>query len=119
MHVFHISSIHEEWTTLFETSRDEDGKKFKPKRFQQQVMSVNHESEFSGHLGAKKQLEYFQTSFGQDYARMSLDSAVPVMCAKEQSRRVLLNKAYRPNAHLLDTLMHHILKYYIISIIIY
>ena len=35
--------LHEEWITLSETSRDED-------RTKQQVMSVNHESAFSGHL---------------------------------------------------------------------
>ena len=41
-------------------------------------------------LGAKiTKVEYSRTSFGQDYARTSLDSAVPVMCAIEQSRRVL------------------------------
>ena len=44
-----------------------------PKGLRQQVMSVNHKSAFNGHLGAKKQkLEYFQTSFDQDYARTSL-----------------------------------------------
>ena len=40
------------------TSRDNDGTKFKlvsgPKGLQQQGMSVNHKSEFSGHLTAKK-----------------------------------------------------------------
>ena len=49
-----------------------------PKGLRQQVMSVNHESEFSGHLGAKTGLHQ--------------DSAVPVMCAKEQLRRVMSRK---------------------------
>ena len=44
--------------TLSETSRDKDGTKFKPVSGSQgastKVMSVNHESAFSGHLGAKK-----------------------------------------------------------------
>ena len=54
------------------------------KGIRQQVISVNHESAFSGHLGAKKQkLEYSKTSFDQDYTRTSLDSAICVMCAKE------------------------------------
>ena len=46
------------------------------KWLRQQVMSVNHESAFSGHLGAKmtEVRIYTRTSFGQDYARMTLDS---------------------------------------------
>ena len=64
-----------------------------PKGLRQQVMFVNHESAFSGHLGAKKtEVRILRTSLGQGYARTSLDSAVPVMCAKEQSRRVLSTK---------------------------
>ena len=49
-----------------------------PKGLQQQVMTVNHESAFSGHLGAKKmqrskeELEYSRTSSSQDYATVSL-----------------------------------------------
>ena len=44
-----------------------------PKGLQQQVMSVNHESEFSVCL---QKLEYSQTSCGQDCARTSLDCDV-------------------------------------------
>ena len=64
-----------------------------PKGLRQQVMSVNHKSGFSGHLGAKKtEVRILRTSFGQDYTRTSLDSAVPVMCAKEQLRWVMSRK---------------------------
>ena len=61
-----------------------------PKGFQQQVMSVNHESVFSAHLRAKKtECRILPNFFCPDYARTSLDSAIPVMCAKEKSRRVI------------------------------
>ena len=64
-----------------------------PKGLRQQVMSVNHESEFSGHLGAKKtEVRLLPNFFGQKYARTSLDSAIPVMCAKEELRRVRSGK---------------------------
>ena len=61
--------------------RDEDRTKFQPvivpKGLQQQVMSLNHESAFDGHLGQRRQkLEYSSPSFGQDYARISLGSTV-------------------------------------------
>ena len=83
------------WTAMLETSRGKDGTKFNQlvvnKGLRQQVMSVDQESAFSGPLGAKK-LEYSRTTFGQDYARTSLDSDVPVMCTKEQSKRVLSRK---------------------------
>ena len=57
-----------------------------PKGIRQPAMSVNHEPAFSGHLGAQEtevRIEV-RTSFGQDYARTLLDSAVPVMCANER-----------------------------------
>ena len=61
-----------------------------PKGLQQHMMSVNHESAFSGHLGAKKtEVRILPNFFGQDYGRASLDSATGVICAKEQTRRVL------------------------------
>ena len=43
-----------------------------------------------GHLGAKKtEVRILQTSFDQDCTRASLGAAIPVMCAKEQSRKVV------------------------------
>ena len=62
-----------------------------PKELRRQVMSVNHESAFSGHLqGQRRQKsEYSRTSFGQDYARTSSGSVAPVMCAREPSRGVV------------------------------
>ena len=39
-----------------------------------------------------QELGKYETSFGQDDARTSLDFAVPVMWAKEKSRRVLSRK---------------------------
>ena len=59
-----------------------------PKGPQQRVMSVNNESVFSGHLGAKITEVRILPNFSQDYARMLLDSAVTVMFVKEESRRV-------------------------------
>ena len=62
-----------------------------PKGLQQhQVMSVNQESAFSGHLGVKKKEvrilpNFFWPGLHQDVIRF----CVPVMCAKEQSRRVM------------------------------
>ena len=61
-----------------------------PKELRRQVMSVNHESAFSGHLGAKKtEVRILPTSFGQDYARTSSGFVIPVMCAREPSRGVV------------------------------
>ena len=61
-----------------------------PKELRRQVMSVNHESAFSGHLGQRRQKsEYSRTSFGQDYARTSSDFVAPVMCAREPSSGVV------------------------------
>ena len=57
---------------------------------------MNHESAFSGYLAANKTEDRILPNFfWQDYARTSLDSAVPVMRAKEQSRRVMLRKYHR------------------------
>ena len=65
-----------------------------PKGLQQQVMSVNHDSAFSGHPRAKKtEVKCSRTSSGQDYARTSLGFAFIiafyVLCAREQSRGVV------------------------------
>ena len=61
-----------------------------PKELRRQVMSVNHESAISGHLGQSRQKsEYSQTSFGQRYSRTSSGFAIPAMCAREWSRRVM------------------------------
>ena len=61
-----------------------------PKGLRQQVMSLNHKSAFSGHPGATKtEVRILPNFFDQNYANMSLGSAVTVMCAKEQSRRVM------------------------------
>ena len=61
------------------------------------VKSVNHGSSFSGHLEATK------TEFrGQNYARTSLDSAIPVMCAKEQLRRVMSRKYRLTRVYAID-----------------
>ena len=60
-----------------------------PKELRRQVMSVNHESAFSGHLGAKKTEVNSRTSFGQDYARTSSGFVVPAMYAREPSRGVV------------------------------
>ena len=61
-----------------------------PKELRRQVMSVNHESAFSLHLGQRRQKsEYSRTSFGQDYARTSSGSVAPVMYAREPSRGVV------------------------------
>ena len=58
-----------------------------PKELRRQVMSVNHESAFSGHLGQRKQKsEYSRTSFGQDYVRTSSGFVVPATCAREPSK---------------------------------
>ena len=53
------------------------------KGLQQQVMSVNHESAFSGHLGAKKtEVQILLNFFWPGLCWSSLDSAIPVLCAK-------------------------------------
>ena len=53
-----------------------------PKRLGQQVMSVNHKLAFSGHLGAKKtEVRILPNFFWPGLVKMSLDSAIPVMCA--------------------------------------
>ena len=62
------------------------------KGLQQQVISVNHESAFSGHLGAKKTEVRILTELILARIMPRLQSAVPVICAKEQSRRVLSRK---------------------------
>ena len=58
-----------------------------PKELRRQVMSVNHESAFSGHLRAKKTevtilLNFFWPALCQDVIRF----VAPVICAREQSR---------------------------------
>ena len=61
-----------------------------PKELRRQVMSVNRESAFSGHLGAKKTEvrilpNFFWPGLRQDIIRF----AVPVMYAREPSRGVV------------------------------
>ena len=54
-------------------------------------MSVNHDSAFSGHLGVKKsEVRILPNFFWPGH-----HSAVPVMCAKEQSRSVLSRKYHQ------------------------
>ena len=67
-----------------------------PKGLQRQVMSVNHESVFGGHLRARRQkFEYSRTSFGQDYVWTSLGFAVPAMWAsQEEKSRMAVSKRY-------------------------
>ena len=61
-----------------------------PKEISRQVTSVNHESAFSGHLGAKKtEVRILPNFFGQDYARTSSGFVAPVMYAREPSRGVV------------------------------
>ena len=60
-----------------------------PKVLRQQVMSVNHESAFIGHLGAKKTEvkilpNFFWPGMHQDFIRF--------YCSKEQSTRVTSRK---------------------------
>ena len=64
-----------------------------PKELRQQDMSVNHESAFSDHLGVKKtEVRILPNFFWPGRCQAALDSGVPVMCAKEQSIRVMLRK---------------------------
>ena len=60
-----------------------------PKELRRQVWSVNHESAFSGHLGAKKTEvrilpNFFWPGLRQDVIRFC--TVTPVMCAREPSR---------------------------------
>ena len=61
-----------------------------PKELRRQVMSVNRESAFSGHLGAKKtEVRILPNFFWQGLRQDIIRFAVPVMYAREPSRGVV------------------------------
>ena len=71
-----------------------------PKGLRQQVMSVNHISAFIGHLGAKKtEVRILKNFFWSGLRQDILDSAVPVMYAKEQSRKGTSRKYHSGLCH--------------------
>ena len=60
--------------------------------------SINQlEPAFVGHVGAKKtEVRIILKFFWPRLCQVVIDSAVPVMCAKEQSRRVLSRDTFTP-----------------------
>ena len=61
-----------------------------PKELRRQVMSVNHESAFRGHLGAKKtEVRILPNFFWPGLPWTSSGFVAPAMCAREPSRGVV------------------------------